>query len=49
MGYRILIAGLSVVGLVLLFGFQRLSSKLGRKEDEAMHRDADGEKRRDAA
>ncbi|WP_166486994.1 hypothetical protein [Cupriavidus necator] len=48
MGYRILIAVLSVAGLVLLFGFQlRLTSKLGRREDEAMHRDADVEKGRD--
>ncbi|MFC4523781.1 hypothetical protein [Cupriavidus pinatubonensis] len=48
MGYRILIAGLSVVGLVLLFGFQlRLSSKLGRREDKAMHRDNEVEKGRD--
>ncbi|MFC4343988.1 hypothetical protein [Cupriavidus numazuensis] len=50
MGYRILIAGLSVLGLVLLFGFQlRLTSKLGRREDEAVHREADGEKGSDAA
>ncbi|MBP0639318.1 hypothetical protein [Cupriavidus sp. AcVe19-6a] len=36
--YRLVLAGLSVAGLVLLFGIQfKLTDTVGRKEDDAAH------------
>jgi len=38
MEYRIVIAGLALLAMVLLFAFQyRLMDRLGRREDQAVH------------
>jgi len=38
MWYRLLLAGLALLGLLLLFVFHfRLTDALGRREDEAAH------------